>query len=193
MSTLKNKNDIVGTKIGKLTVVCWLRHETAKTNHKHVYKCLCECGNYTEVKRPNLINHHTVSCGCFRRERIGSKHTKSWTGYEEISGSLWSSILGKAKSRNLEFAITKEDAWQQYLKQNKKCVLTGQEIKFSKFSSKNRNDRTASLDRIDSSKGYTIDNIQWIHKDINILKMNLPEEKFIRLCICVAEFAKGKI
>ena len=42
--------------------------------------------------------------------------------------------------------------------------------------------QTASLDRIDSSKGYTKNNVQWLHKDINIMKRDFPEEKFLFLC-----------
>lgn len=30
--------------------------------------------------------------------------------------------------------------------------------------------RTASLDRIDDKQGYTINNVQFIHKDINYMK-----------------------
>ncbi len=46
---------------------------------------------------------------------------------------------------------------------------------------------TASLDRIDSTKGYTLDNIQWIHKDLNKMKMNFANDYFIKTCKLVAE------
>lgn len=39
-----------------------------------------------------------------------------------------------------------------------------------------------SVDRIDSSKGYTKDNIQLICGMVNIIKYKLPQEKFIELC-----------
>ena len=47
--------------------------------------------------------------------------------------------------------------------------------------------RTASLDRIDSNKGYTIDNVQWVHKDINKMKMDLEEDVFIDNCKLIIE------
>jgi len=39
-------------------------------------------------------------------------------------------------------------------------------------------DTTASLDRINSSKGYTLDNVQWVHKTVNIMKQGLSDEDF---------------
>ena len=45
---------------------------------------------------------------------------------------------------------------------------------------------TASLDRIDSSRGYTLDNIQWVHKDLNKMKTNYPNDYFIKMCKYVA-------
>jgi len=50
---------------------------------------------------------------------------------------------------------------------------------------------TASLDRIDSSKGYVRGNIQWVHIAINFMKHSLPEEEFIRWCCLVAQY-RGK-
>ena len=47
--------------------------------------------------------------------------------------------------------------------------------------------QTASLDRIDSTKGYSKDNIQWVHKDINCMKMDFSQQYFIDLCVKVAK------
>ena len=47
-------------------------------------------------------------------------------------------------------------------------------------------DRTASIDRIDSSAGYVAGNIQFVHKHINKMKNNLDEQCFIEMCKLVA-------
>jgi hypothetical protein len=52
---------------------------------------------------------------------------------------------------------------------------------------KDHKNRTASLDRIDSSKGYTKNNIQWIYKPINSMKRDYTQERFIELCKLVAK------
>jgi len=115
-----------------------------------------------------------------RRIRFNS----NWKGYGDLSGDHWRRIQQGASSRNLELHITIEDAWNVYLQQNGKCAISdvditlrGQEIGIS--SKQIHEKTTASLDRIDSSKGYTIDNIQWIHKDLNQMKSDRSMETFL--------------
>jgi hypothetical protein len=103
-----------------------------------------------------------------------------WCGYEEISGTFYGAIRDGAKHRNLQFEISIEYIWNLYLKQNRKCALTGIEISLPQ-KCKDTN-QTASLDRIDSSKGYVAGNVQWVHKDINQMKMDLTQDQFINYC-----------
>ena len=64
------------------------------------------------------------------------------------------------------------------------CALTGWEIDMS-YS----ND-TASLDRIESSKGYTKGNIQWVHSMVNMCKNKYSQDKFIEMCQAIADKVK---
>ena len=43
-------------------------------------------------------------------------------------------------------------------------------------------EQTASFDRIDNSKGYEVGNIQWVHKEINMMRGTLSVDRFIELC-----------
>jgi len=52
------------------------------------------------------------------------------------------------------------------------------------------NANTASLDRIDSSKGYIEGNVQWVHKMVNMSKQQYTQEEFINMCIAVANKVK---
>ena len=103
-----------------------------------------------------------------------------WTGHEEIAGAFWNRTQKGAKKRNISFDIKIEDAWDLFLKQDKKCALTGVELQMWVGYKENR--QTASIDRIDSTKGYTLDNIQWVHKRINIMKSNMTEDEFYEWC-----------
>jgi hypothetical protein len=51
---------------------------------------------------------------------------------------------------------------------------------------------TASLDRIDSSKGYTIDNVQWVHKTVNLMKRELNQQDFIDICNKISYYNKER-
>src|SRR5437868_1347514 len=77
-------------------------------------------------------------------------------------------IESGARARGHKIDITPEEAWQLFLDQNRKCALSGMKLMFK--SRWDANDGTASLDRMDSNGDYTIDNVQWIHKDINLIK-----------------------
>lgn len=140
----------------------------------HKTKFLCHCGNEFITTPDKIKRKHTKSCGCL----IRNNHSKNWKGYENIHGKYYTLLKRGAKIRNLEFDITIEDIWNQYIKQDKKCMLSGLEIE---WYDKN-NLGTASVDRINSSEGYLINNIQIIHKDINQMKMDLDQDKFINYC-----------
>ena len=122
------------------------------------------------------------NCSCKKCKAQVDK-LKNSSGYKDIVGTYWSSLKSQARKRGIDFKIDVEYAWKIYIKQNKKCALTGMKIKFGK----NKKDHlegstTASLDRIDSSKGYTKNNIQWVHKWINIMKSDHKQEVFLELC-----------
>lgn len=60
-------------------------------------------------------------------------------------------------------------------KQNNRCALSD-----IPFETKGR--FAFSIDRIDSSKGYTKDNVQLVLEIINRMKLDTPNELFIALC-----------
>jgi hypothetical protein len=52
------------------------------------------------------------------------------------------------------------------------------------------NKNTASLDRIDSSRGYIEGNVQWVHKMANMCKQHYSQKRFIDMCIAVSNKVK---
>lgn len=51
---------------------------------------------------------------------------------------------------------------------------------------------TASIDRINSDNGYTIDNIQILHKKINRFKMAFPENELLEMCKGIVHNIKNR-
>jgi hypothetical protein len=128
------------------------------------------------------------------QREVRRKH--NWKGYEMIAGITWTDYKNGAANRSLEFNITIEEVWDVYEKQQRLCALTGVPITFNmelgELSRKGYQVKTASLDRIDSKQGYILGNIQWIHKDINKLKSNWPQDKFIEMCKAVTDYQVNK-
>jgi hypothetical protein len=118
-------------------------------------------------------------------EQRSLRRKYKWKGYEELSGTRWSSYQKGAEIRGLVFEVTIEYAWNLFIEQERKCALSGLPIYFDmdlgNLCKYGYQGGTASLDRIDSSKGYIVGNLQWIHKDINKMKMDLQEEDFFRM------------
>lgn len=184
--------DNIGERFGRLIVIERIENYISKNGKNRVrYKCLCDCGNFKEVLKESLMNDSTKSCGCLRKQLL---RNKVWKGYKEISGRLISAIKSGAKSRGFEYNLSNEYLWNLFIKQDRKCALTGYDIKFTANYKNFKNNQTASLDRIDSTKGYVEGNVQWVHKDINKLKWDWSLEKFYELCESVVNFKllKGK-
>jgi len=123
--------------------------------------------------------------------RYYGKDHHMWCGYGEIPRTHWGSIVKSAKrtsKRKIPFNITIEYGWDLYLKQGRKCELTGLDIKFSKTGANRYKSTTASLDRINSSLGYIEGNCQWVHKIINTMKMSLSQDEFIHYCSLVCKY-----
>lgn len=184
----------VGDKHGKLTIVKrWTELRPPKKTKETYLECKCECGKIIETKARYLTNQAKSSCGCIRHQSNNKHH--GWKGFGEISGTFWNSIIKGAKKRNgreIDFRITIQYVWDLYLRQQGKCALTGVDIGFSyKNTRYGTEDNTASLDRIDSSLGYTEDNVQWVHKTINLIKMDLKEDEFIQWCKTISKYQEN--
>lgn len=155
-------HNILGKTFGKLKVIEFLKLDDRQ---QAWWICECECGNKKNVRASQLKCGDIKSCGCLHLTRCG-----------DISGSHFANIKSRSKWNGRDFDLKIEDIWNLFLKQNKKCALSGEEIYFSKIRGKT----TASLDRIDSSKGYFLDNVQWVHKDVNQMKSNRSDEDFLK-------------
>ncbi len=168
--------DLTQQTFETLTVI--KRVENSPNSRNSRWLCQCKFCQKEFIRYSDALRKG-AKCNC---TRFGKKHEWCWKGHEEISGKYWSSLKKRARERDIEFKITIKDGWEQFIKQNRKCALTGEKLCFVRVYTGNQIHQSASLDRIDSSLPYTPSNIQWVHKDINRLKINFQESDFIRLC-----------
>jgi hypothetical protein len=88
--------------------------------------------------------------------------------------------------RGYAWELTPEDIVNMWQQQEGICALSGIPIGWSKKGLT----ATVSIDRIDSSEGYIKDNVQLLHKDINMMKQSFSQEHFVALCRSVADKEK---
>ena len=84
------------------------------------------------------------------------------------------SIRASSKRKKLEFTIDLNNVLHVFQKQNKLCALTG--IPLTHIT---KDLRSASIDRIDSNKGYIIGNVQIVCKAINLAKNTHSNQEMI--------------
>ncbi|KFZ26324.1 MAG: hypothetical protein KQ78_01497 [Candidatus Izimaplasma bacterium HR2] len=178
--------NLTGFKFGMLTA---REVDEIRSKGRPYWICDCDCGNTTTVDSRDLLLEKTKSCGCNRYLSQTGSAGSSWSGTGELSGSFISHIIKNAKKRNIKYSITKEYLWELFLEQDRKCALTGVDISIAGYGKKDCN-RTGSLDRIDSSKGYIEGNVWWVHKDINFMKNEFSLVKFKNWCKMVVEYRK---
>jgi len=190
--------DLTGMVFGHLTAV---RPTGKRTRQGVVWVVRCQCGKELErvasalLSKPRRPSQIPASCGCFGKRNRSPKYK----GVGDLSSTKFRGIMAKAKQRGIPFGIPIEYAWKLFLAQDKRCSLTGILLTLSP-SSVEVGASTASLDRIDSSKGYVPGNVQWVHVAINFMKHSLPLKEFVDWCCRVAahtgmaygkEFGKG--
>ncbi len=104
----------------------------------------------------------------------------------------------KARRKDLEISITKEMIINLYHKQNGLCAKTG--IKMTRVKEyvpkklvriNPKHYYNISIDRIDSRKGYTENNIQLVCVGYNLMKWEVEETVFIQWCHKVSNHAKA--
>ena len=184
--------DLTGKKFGLLTAEKATSDRSA--NHNVIWSCRCDCGNQVRRETSELLSKRRgkrgilKSCGCARR---GIRSLK-YKGVGDLSGTKWKNITESAIRRGHACTITKEYAWKLFLRQNKKCALTGVDLTMNP-SYVERGLSTASLDRIDNNKGYIKGNVQWVHEKINFMKHSMPVSELIKWCILVADHIRGAV
>lgn len=132
-------------------------------------------------------NSNCKSCTCILRNTSGLMSIKDknsqWKGYKEIPYNWFSNYFERGVKKNKRMGnITIEEVYDMWISQNKKCKLSNLNIGFYDDGKTH----TCSIDRIDSSKEYTSDNIQLVHKDINMMKRIYSNGYFIKMCKMVA-------
>lgn len=119
----------------------------------------------------------SMQCRQSARHRLSAKPAR----YFRRLLTLRSPGRGAAVYRSL---LTQDDLIHLYREQQGRCALSGVELTFQ--SGRGRIPTNCSIDRIDSSRDYTRDNIQLACIWANMMKKNMPQGEFIEWCRKIA-------
>jgi hypothetical protein len=149
-------------------------------NQKKHFKFCQVCGTeqrYTTIAELNRAIKNNVTC-----RKCAGKSIVEKRKYREIPKAWFDEKKRKAEARGRSFEIDIKYIWNIYLKQDRKCALSGLPLDFDKES----DNGTVSIDRINNDKGYIKRNIQLLHKDVNYAKWTFNQDYFIKLCKLIA-------
>lgn len=143
--------DISNKVFGKLTAIEVVGFVPRQGNGKEeLWKCKCECGNDFTTKKYLLLYGKIKSCGCWTRMPAG----------EAAFNQTYSVYKHSAKKHGRKFEISK-DEFSKITSQN--CYYCGAPPSNKKSASPRRQMNGEyvynGIDRVDSRKGYTTDNI----------------------------------
>lgn len=158
-----NRLDLIGRRFGRLVVTSF---NSVRNKGRFTYwNVICDCGKQKIISGQSLKNNVSQSCGCLRKEVAAKqmfKHGLSKIGNIAPNYILWNKAKERAKVKHLEFSILPEDIIIPTI-----CPLLN--IPLIK-GIKTMHNNSPTLDRIDTTKGYTKDNIWVISWRANRLK-----------------------
>ena len=186
------KNRLIGERFGRLVVIKAVGSEYAGI----MWECICDCGKSIIVSSAELTGGHYKSCGCLKKEcavewgRDTQTHNKS-KGYGVASfNSTYSRYRQQAKTAGREFALNKEQ-FREITQQN--CYYCGCEPNQIARSAKAHGSYIYNgIDRVDSSRGYFIDNVVPCCANCNYAKRHYNQEDFLRWALRLADNIRAK-
>lgn len=193
----KKRFNLTGKKFGRLLVIEQTTRPSQLKKQQRYWKCTCECGNEVICVSSNLKNGNTKSCGCLGFEHLNGIHYSERNPELDRFRPVYSSINKrndtlKRKRKYKTCSITLEDLNAQWEKQKGKCPFTGVDLLLPGWYSAKDYLYRASIDRIDSSKGYEVGNIQFVSVMINYAKNKFDNDVMIEFCKTITNFWNTK-
>ena len=163
---------------------------------KEFYRRKAEVNRSNRLGRKNFCSRNCQISYCNRNCRTKEsfikcgKHLPKGKSVDKYSPFRLHLKGIKMRAHKHKADITLQDLKNQWEKQDGICPYTGW-VMVNRKSTMDKQPKTpnrASLDRIDSSKGYTVDNIQFICLMAQFAKNGWDEKELINFCQAVSTY-----
>lgn len=173
--------DLTGERFGRLVVVgpAVLSQVLVSQHRRTHWRCRCDCGTERIVQTGNLTHGNTRSCGCLRKEVTSQRKLKPTE--QVIVRQIWNYYQRNARMRNLSWGLTLGEFQTLILGRCYYCGIRGGTTTTATWAvrSGERSMENNSVDRLDSSIGYTPENSVTACKDCNLGKHEKTPDQFL--------------
>lgn len=176
----------------KKDLLTYIRPTEDRLGNGIVWEAKCDCGNITFV-RPRT----TRSCGCLHiiSAKENGMGTRKYDPMIATARNVWVryKTIDRAKEREMTidfetfYTLSQENCYYCGSPPSNKANKAVAAAYASDFAKENGDFIYSGLDRLDSSKGHTPDNVVPCCRDCNRMKMDMSLEKFERLVEAIAE------
>ena len=176
--------DRTNDRYGRLTVI---EHAGKNNKNKHLWRCLCDCGNEKIVSSNNLSSGKSKSCGCLKKEFL-ARSGNQYGLYEDREEAILKVQYSHLKRRHKNFDGTILP-FEHFVKKSKSpCKYCG--LEYSRELEDRLNEtktgkrlsdtivKINGIDRLDPSIGYTEENTVSCCKICNFAKHTMTENDF---------------
>ena len=173
--------DKIGQRYGRLTVIAAaparkkasVRSDTGTARWETYWRVRCDCGNEREICAHHLTTGHAKSCGCLRIEILASPDPVA------ISYARWKENVSRLTKWTNK--LTRQD-YERLISGN--CYYCGSAP--SLLIPHSRGKLRNTIDRVDSTKGYEIENCVSCCLLCNRMKRNLAKQDYVAHVLKVA-------
>jgi hypothetical protein len=131
-----------------------------------------------------MLHPHCKECRTDKKAKwVGSPYYNGKV--DEYLRRLVSRQKGQASTRGIAFLVEVEDVINMFVAQKGRCALSGKEMMVEEGVAGAKNWFAASIDRIDSTRNYELDNVQLVCAGVNLMKSTMSQKTFVDFCRAV--------